>query len=199
MKIPRIKKILLSAVTSLLFAGSLFAIDPFDGTANVTLTGDETLEFSSGTIELDADRTISLTGTAKNATIKIGATLAAGSVTIKPKTTGSPDAQLLFDVVDIGSTLTVEVLNDLLFTGNETSGKEMFLSFRGNGTVRFRIPSGRTISFGPDTSKGTRVRVLMDHKKGQADTNAQVVFEKWSYAADATNTDLTKLGEVFGL
>lgn len=182
---------------SLLFAvcvlfGTITATT-FNGTANLVLTGGETVEFPSGTISLNADRTIRLDGTASAATISIGASSVSGAVTVKPA--DNTDAQLLFDVYDADSVLTINVLNDLFFTSNNTGNKAMYLSFRGKGLVKFRLPSGRTISFGPEDASstvGTKVRILMEQKKTQADEQAQVSFEKWSYAATGPNSDLTK-------
>lgn len=183
-------------VAQLALPAVLQAVDhTFDGTADVSMLDGDTMTLSSGTLTINGDRVISLAGPedTQTATIKIGANSVSGSVTVKP--VDNVDAQLLFDVEKPGSVLTVEVLNDLLFTGNDTGNKPMHLSFRGHGTVRFRMPSGRTISFGPQTpgtsTVGTLVRVLMEQKRSEAADAPIVSFEKWSYAAADSNTDLT--------
>lgn len=170
------------------------AAHTFDGTADIPMLDGDTMTLASGTLTVDGDRVISLAGpeATQAATIKIGANSTSGSVTIKP--VDETDAQLLFDVEKPGSVLTVEVLNDLLFEGNDTGNKPMHLSFRGHGTVRFRMPSGRTISFAPETpgtsTVGTKVRILMEQKRSEAADAPMVSFEKWSYAAADSNTDL---------
>ena len=158
--------------------------------ADQLLVTDDVLILDAGkTISLDTDIELNVIGNAK---MQIGATAGAGNVTVKPN--DSKNAQLIFRV-KANKVLTVELLNDLLFTGNDTGTKPLYVSFRGKGTTQFRMPSGRTISFGPETpgtsTVGTVVSVLMDQEL--AETNkAQVVFEKWSYEADGINADLTK-------
>ena len=134
MKTPFLSKVLVFALS--VIASTVMATD-FDGTADLILVGDETVEFASGTVLLDADRVIELTGTAKTAKIKIGAALASGAVTVKPATTASPDAQLVFDVADSDSVLTVEVLNDLLLPVTRQHQKRCSFHFVETGRCVF--------------------------------------------------------------
>jgi len=154
-------------------------------TTSIVLSGSDTLVLTKDhTITVSGDVQVRVTG---DATMDVGATAGTGSVTMKPA--DNCNAHLSFSVVE-GKTLTVRMWNDLFFTGNDTGSKPMYLSFTGKGTVKFRLPSGKTLSFGGAATVGTLVRVLMAQEP--ADTAiAQVIFEKWSYDADSVNTDLT--------
>lgn len=195
------EKKLLRSIVFTLFAcavtpGLLFSA-VFDGTADATLVGGgDNLVFTGGaTISLTGERVIKLEGENVENKVTIGTATAQGAVTVRPN--DSTDAQLVFDVEHEGSVLTVEVLNDLLFTSNDTGSKAMYVSFRGPGKTRFRLPSGQTISFGPQNAAsstvGTIVRVLMDQSRAQAADHAMVSFEKWSLeeetGLDAVNLD----------
>lgn len=113
-------------------------------------------------------------------------------------------AQLVFNPSH-NKTIIVHILNNLncLSADSVLGGANvpLFVSFRGAGTTIFRLPCGRDITFGPETSSyhgagggssvGTHVRILMDQSKQEVftDKTNQVIFEKWSYGATSEFSD----------
>ena len=115
-------------------------------------------------------------------------------------------ANLIFNVAQ-NKSIIINVQSDLLFQSGDAVGVgdavPFYLTFRGQGTTIFRLPSGRTISFAPQvegkegdpglSDEGVHVRVLMDQSSfdvyGDIDNGiaprSQVVFEKWSHGTDA--------------
>lgn len=101
--------------------------------------------------------------------------------------------------------------------GDETGvSLPFYVTFRGAGKTVFRMPSGKRIYFGPPTpgrtadpsydeegatdglsEQGVNVQVFMEQSNldiygsESVALRSQVVFEKWSYAADSVNTDLS--------
>jgi hypothetical protein len=127
----------------------------------------------------------------EDAILVIGESEQDESVTVKPAA-GAEYAQLVFNV-DAGRVLEVHVLNDLYFKA--AAALQLYVSFRGKGTTIFRMPSGRTISFGPASNAspvyGVSVQILMElSEQDVAQGVQQVIFEPWSYVADAVNTRL---------
>jgi len=189
------KKMLLHVIKTLLvvgfFAGAMNAASAnFDGLSNVELTDGSLLVMQTGTISLNGDRVISLPGSNVFATLKIGAELNSGTVTVRPG--DGVDAVLLFDVISAGSVLEVQLLNDLVFMGNDA--KPMFIGVRGKGEVRVRMPYGKNItlrSASPDTA-GAHLRILMEQNKSQMENSSQLSFVAWSFDTDEVNTDNTK-------
>jgi len=157
-------------------------------TNSVALDAGDILQLSGGgddVITVGGDVEITVTG---NAFMEIGTSAGSGALSVQPE--DNQDAHVIFNVA-VGKILEVKVWNDLFFTGNDVGEKPMYVSFRGKGKTKFRLPSGQILSFGGTSTVGTHVRVLMD--LGSTETgNKQVVFEKWSYSGDDTDTDLTK-------
>lgn len=157
--------------TNTIFDDGVFT---FGDAANITLLSFNQTVSLCGDIELHA---------AVDATVIFGDGTTDGQVIFKPLT-GAPAAQLIFNV-DAGRTLEVQVLNTTRFYGNASI--PLYVSFRGAGTTRFRLPSGVTLSFGPAPSTnrhGVILQVLMDLMAADiANGVQQVVFEPWSYAA----------------
>ncbi len=139
-------------------------------------------------------------------------------------TTISDYSQLIFNVAQ-GKLILVNVYSDLLFrSADALAGYDpedvdstgapipLFITVRGKGSVVFRLPSGKTVSFGPPSpghggndeidadsplsTVGVSVQIYME--QGHVDVygneslkpRSQLVFEKWSYSADDINTDL---------
>ncbi len=166
----------------------------FDPTADYDLVNGNTLVFSSGTVHLapptgcasDApgDRVIVLTGANAHAYIKIGATTGSGSVTISPgvnpTSTEVAPAILVFDVIEQGSILEVQVLNDLIFQSNGLV--PMHIGVRGKGKVQFRLPCGKNI-----TLTGANWRVLMEQNLTEQRADSQLSFDRWSLDPDVDN------------
>lgn len=114
---------------------------------------------------------------------------------------GVDHAQLIFNV-DAGKTLDIWIKDDVSFKSLDAI--PLFLSFRGKGMTRFRLRSGKTLSFIPtdavDGDEGVRIQVLMDQTAADITANKhQLVFAPWSYAVETgdnavnTNLDLTSL------
>jgi len=140
-------------------------------------------------------------------------------------TTIADYSQLIFNIAQ-GKTIVVNVYADLLFRSVDalngydpedvdSTGAPMplFITVRGPGSLVFRLPSGKTISFGPPnpghgavddieadsplSSVGVHVQVCME--QGHIDVygnesikpRSQLVFEKWSYTPDEVNSDAT--------
>jgi len=178
---------LLDALSSTLLLNGVFTLGGDLGITKMSFVETVTI---SGDIELHVT---------DDAILTLGDGSLSGTVAIKPSA-DAIDAQLIFNV-DAGATLQVDVLNDVYFTANSIT--RLYVSFRGKGKTVFRLPSGITLSFGPDPddsdSYGTFVQVLMDLSQAEMDAgHKQVVFEPWSYAAedpeneDSMNTTLGK-------
>ena len=101
----------------------------FDGLTQLRIVDTLTL---SGDLEFHAKQ---------NATLTIGDGTPAGDVIITP-TADADHAQLIFNV-DAGKTLDIAVQNNLSFIAR--SDLPLYLTFRGRGTTRFRVPSGKQL------------------------------------------------------
>ena len=150
-----------------------------DSTHSATDEGQNVITLN-GTIAINGDRSFQFT---QSGTLNIGSSSGSGAVTIKPA--DSQDGHLIFDVAD-GKILTVKVWNNLSFAGNDTGNKAMYVSFRGKGQTNFRMPWGKTISFGGTGTNGTYVRILMEQELADVGT-PQVKFSAWSYSDDSVN------------
>jgi len=165
-----------------------------------TFTWDNSAPIASGQtigvgddLVLTVDQTITISGDVQiscmGGVVKVGASAGTGSVTIKPDD-AADYAQLTFSTWAENGPTDIYVWNDLFFTGNDTGSKKMYVSFLGEGVVHFRLPSGRTLSFGGTSTVGTHVRHVMMGYGGPGVMTTY--FEKWSYDTDETNTDLSQ-------
>jgi len=139
----------------------------------------------NGSITVDGDREFQFS---QNGTVYIGSAAGSGAVTVAPAT-GKP-GHLVFNVAS-GKRIDVHVWNDLNFVGSATGSEPMHLSFRGKGQVNFRLPCGKTVSFGSSGSNGTHVRILMDQERDDMAT-PMVLFSSWSYDVDSVNQVLSQ-------
>lgn len=113
-----------------------------------------------------------------------------GDVTIKPAPAAT-HAQLIFNP-DAGKTIEVQVKNDVSFQALDNL--PFYLTFKGKGTTRFRLPSGKAVSFGPENpetgDEGVKIQVLMELEADDiAAGKNQVVFGPWSYESETDNAD----------
>jgi|GEM_PF-2070516 len=124
-----------------------------------------------------------------DAAIRVGTGVDGEQVTIEPAADAA-FAHLVFHVAK-GKELTVNIKNDLLFRGRASDNTPLFVTFRGEGTTRFRLPSGRSVAFGNDEVAGVKVHVLMDQKKAEALTNevSQVMFDAVPCQQDVSAQD----------
>jgi hypothetical protein len=152
--------------------------------------------FVDGVLECDEATTIVFTQTVTvsgdieilvthDSTFVLGDGIADASVTIKPASTALA-AQLIFNVAE-GTTLEVQVLNSVFFKA--ATDVPLYVTFRGKGSTRFRMPSGRHIWFGPANDEtfdvGVFVQILMDLFAEDVEQGVhQVVFEPWSYLGE---------------
>lgn len=116
-----------------------------------------------GDIELDVTQSLTVTVDAEKEGTPVRVSCAPGAT----------HAHLIFNVA-AGQTLTFDVKSDLFFEGSD---QPLSVTFRGEGTTRFLMPSGRTISF----SK-VRTHIVMEQSEQEAlkERRSQVVFEKVS-------------------
>lgn len=161
-------------------------------------------------------------------TINIGTGVGASPVTVSAytdeDTTVAGYSQLVFNPAQ-GKTIVVNVYTDVTFTsvdalvgfdpdtpGSTGAPLPLFVTFRGKGSTVFRLPSGKSIRFGPPSpghtafedveatsplsATGVHVRVYME--QGSLDVygdgrdlqgRSQVVFEKWSYFPENPETE----------
>lgn len=192
----------------------------FKPAPNDSLTIKNTV-FIKGDVEIRFEGQASAT-TLEVMEINIGAQVDPdGTVTtIAPFVDGTTDAatdaaQLVFNPSQ-NKKIIVNVYNDLVFQGANAAGGDplpLFVTFRGAGTTIFRLPSGKSITFGPEkpgrkaedgdpatdglSTAGVQVQVYMEQSKldifggvddgGIVDPGSQLLFEKWSYAQDTVN------------
>jgi hypothetical protein len=114
----------------------------------------------------------------------------AGDTVVVTPTDAATTAHLVFNV-DEGATLEVRVLGSLLFRARQDL--RLYLSFRGRGTTKFRMPSGALIAFSPSDEDaglaGVCVQVLMEqYATDYENEKHQVVFEPWEYGVFDTTT-----------
>ncbi|MDQ5890665.1 MAG: hypothetical protein QG604_539 [Candidatus Dependentiae bacterium] len=157
-----------------LFKGGVFV---FDFVTKMIMTNTVTL---SGDIELlvESDAVLTLGDDSSD------------DVVIKPSDDATY-AHLIFNVVS-GKTLEIDVVNNVYFQASATV--PLLITFRGKGTTIFRLPSGVTLSFGPESadssSVGVCVQVLMDLDIDDISIGMQqVIFEPWSYAQEDSHDE----------
>ncbi len=200
------QKLIIMSIGALVCAGGFLRAVPIEigsltGAGAGLIDANTSEIFVDGVLTCDEETTliftdiVTLSGdieivVAEDSVLTIGESVGSGDVSIQP----APDAlaaQLIFNVA-AGKTLEVEMLTSLHCKAS--SDVPLYVTFRGKGSTVFRIPSGRTLSFGPINDEtfdcGVFVQILMDlFADDVARGVQQVVFQPWSYLAEDEEDD----------
>jgi len=189
---------------------------------NVKIKGDVEIRFS-GALPADQPETFTVNfGTSGTASNPVTVSSYTSDIT-----TAAESSQLIFNPAQ-GKTIVVNMYANSSFKSSDATAAydpmdstpvgvpmPLHLTFRGKGSTIFRLPSGKTLYFGPPnpghgasiasstvadeplSTVGVRVCIYMEQGSvdifgdGSVEQQSQLVFEKWSYSTSSTNSDLS--------